>query len=61
LIRLRRFFGIPENTGVFLKTGFSVLPKYKYRKTEKNPEKDKELGKNKIKMLVFQLILAENL
>ena len=47
VIRLRRFFGIPENTGFFEKP--------------KKTEKDKELGKNKIKMLVFQLILAENL
>ena len=46
--KLRRVFGIPENTVFFLKN-------------PKTPEKDKELGKNKIKMLMFQLILAENL
>ena len=36
--RLSRFFGISKNTGFFEKTGFSVLPKSKYRKYQKRRE-----------------------
>ena len=53
--RLGRFFGIPKNTAVFQ---FCQSPS---TEKPKKMEKDEEPGKNEIKMLMFQLILAENL